>query len=105
MDNDHVLSHIPEDLDTSLKCFTAPEAENRLPLAHLPLSEIEKKLLSMLSINSEMGRRNFTAGAGGDRGKHREHGGHTREHNYNKGRAPREGILLLQRKIISDYFQ
>jgi hypothetical protein len=92
----------PEDLDTSLSCFIDAEMENRLPLAHLPLSDMEKKLLSMLSINSDMGRR----GHGGDRSNNRrgggEHyhkeGGNPREHggfpNRNQ-RQPREGIISL----------
>ena len=45
---------LPAEADSTLDCFVD---ECRLPLAHLPLSDIEKKLLSLVSINSEAGKR------------------------------------------------
>jgi hypothetical protein len=47
---------LPEDADTSLSAFVA---EPRPPLANLPLSDLEKRLLSMVSINSDSNRRNY----------------------------------------------
>ena len=44
----------PADIDESLDAFVD---EPRPPLAHLPLSDIEKRLLSMVTINSEANRR------------------------------------------------
>ena len=76
--------------------------ENRLPLAHLPLSDVEKKLLSMLSINSDSGgRRNHGENrTGGNRRAAGEHhhreGGQQREHggfNNRNQRQPREGMF------------
>jgi hypothetical protein len=46
---------LPEDADTSLSAYLE---EPRPPLANLPLSDLEKRLLSMVSINSEGNRRN-----------------------------------------------
>jgi hypothetical protein len=46
---------LPSDVNTSLLAFVV---EPRPPLAHLPLSESEKRLLNMVSINSEGNRRN-----------------------------------------------
>lgn len=50
----------PEDIDQGLAAFVD---EPRPPLAHLPLSDIEKRLLNMVSINSEGNRRNNYANA------------------------------------------
>jgi hypothetical protein len=47
---------LPGDADTSLSAFVA---EPRPPLANIPLSELEKRLLSMVSINSDSNRRNY----------------------------------------------
>jgi hypothetical protein len=46
---------LPEDADTSLSAYVD---QPRPPLANLPLSDLEKRLLSMVSINSEGNRRN-----------------------------------------------
>ncbi|KAJ3273316.1 hypothetical protein HDV01_004533 [Terramyces sp. JEL0728] len=48
---------LPDDTDKSLAAFVS---EPRPPLAHLPLSDIEKKVLSMVSINSEATRRMYS---------------------------------------------
>ncbi|KAJ3252353.1 hypothetical protein HK103_001614 [Boothiomyces macroporosus] len=48
---------LPEDIDKSLAAFVS---EPRPPLAHLPLSDIEKRVLSMVSINSEATRRIYS---------------------------------------------
>ncbi len=47
---------VPEEADLSLTCFYG---EVRPPLANIPLSDLEKKLLTMVSINSEVGNRRF----------------------------------------------
>ncbi|KAJ3323221.1 hypothetical protein HDV06_001988 [Boothiomyces sp. JEL0866] len=48
---------LPADTDKSLGAFVL---EARPPLAHLPLSDIEKRVLSMVSINSEATRRMYS---------------------------------------------